>query len=323
MRLILRLAALAALACLAALPARADPYPSKPVRIIVTVSPGGITDIVARMAGEYLTAKTGQAVVVENRTGAGGNIGTEAVAKAAPDGLTLGVMATSQIAINPHTTRSPIFDPLTELVPVAPLGDVPQLLVINPKIPTKTLSEFIAYAKERRGKLNSVSLGPGSTPHLAAAQFARLAGIEMVAVQYRGTAPGIADVVSGTMDMISVGGAPVLALIRSGELRALAAASTRRLPYLPDVPTSAEAGLPGYEMSTWFALFAPAGTPAPIVAQLNAWMREMTADPAVQKRFADLAIEPMSMGAADFATFVKAESARWKQIVDETRSKAQ
>jgi tripartite-type tricarboxylate transporter receptor subunit TctC len=305
----------AALAWLAAPHARAEDYPSRPVKIIVPVSPGGITDIVARLAGEYITARTGQPVVVENRTGAGGTIGVEAVARAAPDGYVLSLATTSQIAINPATGKHMPFDALNDLVPVAPIAEAPQLLIVNAKVPVKTLQEFIAYARQNPGKLNFVSLGPGSTVSLAGEQFARLARLDMVPVQYRGTAPGITDLIADNVQMISIGIAPVLGFVQSGALRVLAAGTRKRLPYLPDVPTAAEAGLPGYEMSTWFALFAPRGTPKPIVDWLNGTMRELVADPAAAKRLTDVHIDPLSMSADEFATFVKAEAAKWERII--------
>jgi tripartite-type tricarboxylate transporter receptor subunit TctC len=312
---------LAAMLCLA-MPASAEDYPARPIRIIVPVSPGGITDIVARVAAEYITAKSGQPVVVENRTGAGGNLGVEAVAKAAPDGYLLTVCSTAQIAINPFTSRMG-FDPLTDLVPVAPLAQAPQFLVVNAKVPARTLQEFIAYAKQNPGKLNYVSLGPGSTVSLAGDRFARLAEVDMVPVQYRGTTPGITDLLADNVQMISIGIAPVLGFVQSGTLRVLAAGTTKRLPYLPDVPTAAEAGLPGYEMTTWFALFAPAGTPRPVVDKLNTYMRELVADPSAIKRLNDLHIDPMSMSADDFAAFVKAEAAKWERTVKEAGVKPQ
>jgi tripartite-type tricarboxylate transporter receptor subunit TctC len=305
----------AAIVCLAT-PAAAQDYPARPVRIIVAVSPGGITDIVARVAAEYITAKSGQPVVVENRTGAGGNLGVEAVAKAAPDGYTLSVAATSQIAISPFTSKLG-FDPLKDLVPVAPIAEAPQFLVVNSKVPARTLQEFIAYAKQNPGKLNYVSLGPGSTVSLAGDRFARLAGVDMVPVQYRGTAPGITDLLADNVQMISIGIAPVLGFVQAGTLRLLAAGTTKRLPYVPDVPTAAEAGLPGYEMTTWFALFAPAGTPKPVVEKLNAYVRELVADTATVKRLTDLHIDPMSMGADEFAAFVKSEAVKWERVVRE------
>jgi tripartite-type tricarboxylate transporter receptor subunit TctC len=311
----------AAMVCLAT-PTSAEEYPARPIRIIVPVSPGGITDIVARVAAEYITAKSGQPVVVENRTGAGGNLGVEAVAKAAPDGYVLSVCATSQIAINPFTSRMG-FDPLKDLVPVAPIAEAPQFLVVNAKVPARTLQEFIAYAKENPGKLNYVSLGPGSTVSLAGDRFARLAEVDMVPVQYRGTTPGITDLLADNVQMISIGIAPVLGFVQNGSLRVLAAGTSKRLPYLPDVPTAAEAGLPGYEMTTWFALFAPAGTPRPIVEKLNGYMRELVADPSAIKRLNDLHIDAMSMSVDDFAAFVKSEATKWERTVREAGVRVQ
>jgi tripartite-type tricarboxylate transporter receptor subunit TctC len=261
-------------------------------------------------------------VVVENRTGAGGNIGVEAVARSAPDGYVLTVAATSQIAISPFTTKLG-FDPLKDLVPVAPIGEAPQFLVINTKVPARSLQEFIAYARQHPGKLNYVSLGPGSTVSLAGDQFVRLARLDMVPVQYRGTTPGITDLLADNVQMISIGIAPVLGFVQSGALHVLAAGTPKRLPYLPDVPTAAEAGLPGYEMSTWFALFAPQGTPKSIVDKLNATIRELTADPAAAKRLTDIHIDPMSMTADAFAAFVQAEAAKWERIVREAGAKPQ
>jgi tripartite-type tricarboxylate transporter receptor subunit TctC len=312
MRMVLAVAAM-----LVATPAAAEDYPSRPVKIVVPVAPGGITDIVARAAADYIAATSGQPVVVENRTGAAGNIGVESVAKSAPDGYTLVVAATTQIAINPFTTRHMGFDPLKDLVPVAPIGEAPQFLVIDGQLPAATLGEFIAYAKRNPGKLNYVSLGPGSTVSLAGSRFVRLAGLDMLPVQYRGTAPGITDMIAGNVHMISIGIAPVLGFVQSGALRVLAAGTPKRLPYLPDVPTAAEAGLPGYEMTTWFALFAPQGTPASVVEKLNAMMRALVADPVAVKRLEDLHIDPMSMTAEAFAAFVQAEAVKWERIVKE------
>jgi len=295
-----------------------EDYPARPIRIIVPVSPGGITDIVARIAADAITAGTGQPAVVENRTGAGGLIGVEAVARAAPDGYVLSVASTSQIAIAPAINRQMSFDPRADLVPIAAIAEAPQILVVNAQVPATTLQEFIAYAKRNPGKLNYVSLGPGSTVSLAGDQFVRLAGVDMVPVQYRGTAPGITDLLAGSVQMISIGIAPVLGFVEAGTLRVLASGTRDRLPYLPDVPTAAEAGLPGYEMSTWFALFAPQGTPKPIVERLNGLMRGLTADPAMARRLADLHLDSMSMSADAFAQFVRSEAAKWERIINES-----
>ncbi len=310
-----RVAALIALCAMMPLSAGAQDYPAKPIRIIVPVAPGGITDIAARAAGDYIARKSGQPVVIENRTGAGGNIGSEAVAKSAPDGYTLGVIATTQIVINPVVFKKMPYDPLTELVPVAPIGEAPQFLVTSAKVPATNLTEFIAYARQENGKLNYVSLGPGSTVHLGGVQFARLAKVEMQPVQYRGAAPGISDLVAGTVHLISVGIAPVKSLVEAGLLRALAVGTAKRMAYRPDIPTAAEAGLPGYEMTTWFALFAPKGTPRPIVEWLNAAVREMNADQEAVRRLTDVNIDPMIMTADEFAAQVKSDSVRWEGII--------
>ena len=312
---LLRGAVLAALSIAAALPAAAQDYPAKPIRIIVPVAPGGITDIAARAAGDYIARKSGQTVVIENRTGAGGNIGSEAVAKSAPDGYTLGVIATTQIAINPFVFKKLSYDPLTDLVPVAPIGEAPQFLVTTAKVPAKTLPEFIAFARKETGKLNYVSLGPGSTVSLGGEQFARLAKVDMQPVQYRGAAPGISDLVAGNVHLISVGIAPVKSLVEAGMLRVLAVGTPKRMSYLPDIPTAAEAGLPGYEVTTWFALFAPKGTPRPILEWLNAAVREMNADQEAARRLTDVNIDPMSMTVDEFGAQVKADAVRWERII--------
>jgi len=308
-------AVLAALSIAAAVPAVAQDYPTKPVRIIVPVAPGGITDIAARAAGDYIARKSGQTVVIENRTGAGGNIGSEAVAKSAPDGYTLGVIATTQIAINPFVFKKLPYDPLTDLVPIAPIGEAPQFLVSTAKIPATTLPEFIAFARKETGKLNYVSLGPGSTVSLGGEQFARLAKVDMQPVQYRGAAPGISDLVAGNVHLISVGIAPVKSLVEAGMLRVLAVGTSKRMSYRLDIPTAAEAGLPGYEVTTWFALFAPKGTPRPIIEWLNTTVREMNADQEAVRRLTDVNIDPMSMTVDEFAALVKSDAVKWERII--------
>jgi tripartite-type tricarboxylate transporter receptor subunit TctC len=207
------------------------------------------------------------------------------------------------------------YDPINDLVPVAPIGEAPQFLVTNAKLPATTLSEFIAYARKEAGKLNYVSLGPGSTVHLGGVQFTRLAKVDMQPVQYRGAAPGISDLVAGNVHLISVGIAPVKPLVEAGMLRVLAAGTRKRVSYLPEIPTAAEAGLPGYEVTTWFALFAPAGTPRPVVEWLNAAVREMNADPAAVRRLTDVNIDPMSMTVDEFGALVKADAAKWERII--------
>jgi tripartite-type tricarboxylate transporter receptor subunit TctC len=281
----------------------------------VPVAAGGITDIVARITAEYIATKTGQQVIVENRTGAGGNLGVDAVAKAGSDGYTLAVVSTGNVVINPFVFKNLTFDPLNDLVPVAPIGEAPQLLIVNAGNPAKSLRDFIAQAKAK--PLTYGSAGPGSTMHLAADQFGRLAGAELTHVPYRGAAPAVTDLVSGNIEMISVSAGPVIQFIRASQLRALVAASKKRDLYLPETPTSAEAGLPGYEMTTWFGLFAPAGTPTQIVQQLNRYVGQMLDDPAIRKRLDDAFVQPLSMSVEDFAGFVKTDYDKWGRIVRE------
>lgn len=297
--------------------ASAETYPSRPIRIIVPVAPGGITDLAARVFAQYLTSRTGQPVIVENRTGGAGTIGAEALSKSSPDGYTLGLNSTSQIILNPLLQKNVALNPLTELVPVAPIAIAPEMIVITAKLPVANLAEFIAYAKQNPGKLNYVSLGPGSTLHLGADHFSREAGIDIVPVQYRGTTPGIADLISGTVQLLSVGLAPVYAFIQAGSLRALVTSTATRHSLLPDVPTAAEAGVPGYQGATWFALFAPKGTPREIIERLNGLAREMLANPESAKRLTDVLIDPFSMETDAFAAFVQADAERWKRVIAE------
>ena len=302
-------------ATLAASGARAETYPARPVRIVVSTSAGGITDLCGRIFGASLTAKSGQAAVIDNKPGGGGNIGMEFVARSAPDGYTLGVANTGNIVINPFLYRHMSYDPLRELAPVGSIGEVPLFLVVNGKLPVHSLQEFIAYAKARPGKLSYASAGTGTTPHLAADAFIRRAGLDIVHVPYHGSAPGVMDVLSGTMQMTFVSMGPHMAFVERGDLRILGVAAAKRVAYLPEVPTFAEQGLPGFEASTWFALFAPRDTPAAIVAQLNGYVRGLADDPDARRRLAASFVDPTPLTAAAFADEVKADAGRWEAIV--------
>jgi tripartite-type tricarboxylate transporter receptor subunit TctC len=307
--------ALAALWAVLAAPIHAEPYPSKLVHIVVPTSAGGITDLLGRMVANQITVKTGAQAIVDNRAGAGGNLGMESVARAPADGYTLLFANSSYIVMAPYIYRHMTVDPLTELAPVGPIGHAPQLLIVNARLPVTTLQEFIAYAKARPGQLNYASAGLGSTVHLAGDQFVRLAGIDVVHVPYRGTTPAVRDLAAGSVDMISVSLGPVEPFVASGALRILAAAWPTRLAALPDVPTAAEAGLPGYEMTTWFALFAPQGTPVEIVDMLNKLILDMLDDPASLKRLADNSVELMRISPAEFGRFIRADAAKWKETI--------
>ncbi len=302
-------------AALLAADARAETYPSKSIRTIVSTSAGGVTDLCARILGAFITAKTGQTVVIDNKAGGGDNIGMEAVAKSPPDGYTLGVANTGHIVINPFLYRHMAYDPLHDLVPVGSLGEVPLFLVVNGKVPARTLQEFVAYARAEPGKLSYASAGTGTTPHLAADEFIRRAGLNIVHVPYRGSAPGVMDVISGNIPMTFISTGPHMEFVRRGDLRILGVAAAKRLPYLPDVPTFGEQGFPGFEVSTWFAMFAPRGTPQQIVEQLNGYVRAMIDDPDSRRRLTSNFVDPMPLDAAQFAAVVKADAQKWERIV--------
>jgi tripartite-type tricarboxylate transporter receptor subunit TctC len=314
---VIRALAILALACLTTVSAVADSYPSKPVKIVVSTSAGGVTDLAARILGAYITGKTGQPVVIDNRPGASGNIAMDAVAKAPPDGYTLGVANTGNIVINPYLMRHMPYDPLTELVPVGPIGTVPLFLVMNSNVPAATLQEFIAYAKAQPDKVSYASAGVGTTPDLAAHEFNHRAGLKLVFVPFRGTAPAVAAVLGGDVQVTFVSMGPHIEFIRNGTLRVLAAATPQRRPYVPDVATFAEQGFPAFEMSTWFSLFAPKGTPKEIVDQLNLYTREVQNDPEAKKRLDASFIDPLVLTQPEFAAVVKADAVKYERIVRE------
>ena len=318
---LLRALLIAGSAALYSLPAGAQTYPVKPIRVIVSTSPGGITDIAVRILGAHITARTGQPVVIDNRPGASGNIGMEAVARAAPDGYTLGFANTGNITINPFLFAHMPFDPLTDLVPVGPVGTVPLFLVINGKVPARTLAEFIEYAKANPDTVNYAGAGAGTTPDLAGREFIRRAGLKLVMVPFKGTSPATTAVVAGDVQATFISMGPHMDFVRSGALRVLAAATPRREPYMPDTPTFAELGFPGFETSTWFSLFAPRGTAAEIVDQLNLYTRSVHRDAESKQRLDANFVDPLIMTAAEFAAQVKADAVKWERIVRETGAK--
>jgi tripartite-type tricarboxylate transporter receptor subunit TctC len=311
------LALIAALALLAGVvPSGAQTYPDRVIKVIAPNPAGGLGDLLARTFGDYVSSHTGQPVVIENRSGANGNIAWEMTAKSPPDGYTIGLVNTGVI-INKYMFKSLRYDPYTDLAPIAPIGAAPQLFFVSTKLPAKTLQEFVAFAKSQSRKLTYASAGIGSTVHLAGNEISRRTGLGLVHVPYRGVAPAITDVVAGHVDSISVSIGPIRGAVDSGGVRPLFALTEKRLSYFPDVPTAGEVGLKGLDMSTWFALVAPHGTPAPIVERLNALTRGMLADPAAQKRFASSRLEPMVMSTAEFAAFLKAEGPKWEEAVRE------
>ena len=306
------------LAALGTSAASAQNYPNKPIKIIVSTSPAGITDILARILGQYITAKTGQPHVIDNRAGASGNIAMEAVAKAPPDGYTLGFANTGNITVNPYLFTHMTFDPLTGLLPVGAVGTVPLFLVMNPTVPANNLKEFIAYAKANPDKVSYAAAGAGTTPDLTGGEFARRAGLDkLVFVPFRGTAPAATAVLQGVAQITCVSLGPSLQNVESGKLRVLAAATPRRMPYAKDIPTFSEEGFPGFEMSTWFSLFAPKGTPKEIVEQLNGYTRDVQNDPELKNRLDALFVDPLIQMQPEFTALVKADAVKWERLVRE------
>jgi len=312
----LPIAALCAAVLLASGPAGAQTYPERPIRVVVSTAAGGITDICARVLGALITAKTGQTVVADNKPGGSGNIGMEFVAHATPDGYTLGAANTGQIVINPFLYRHLAYDPLHDLVPVGSIGQVPLFIVVNGKLPVHSLQEFIAYAKARPGKLSYASAGSGTTPHLVADAFLRRAGLDIVHVPYRGAISGVRDVIAGTVQMTFVSMGPYMDFVRRGDLRILGVAAAKRVPHLPDVPTFAEQGIADFEASTWFALFAPRGTPPAILEQLNGYVRDVAAEADSRRRLDANFIDATPLSLAEFTRVVASDAEKWRRIIE-------
>ena len=298
----------------AALPAFAQAWPAKPVRIVVPFAPGGSTDVVARLLAQKLTAVWGQTVLVENRAGAGGNVGADVVAKAPADGYTL-LMASGSITINPHLYKNMAFDTKKDLVPITNVASGPMLVVVPEGSPAKTLKDLIAMAKAKPGAVNFGSAGVGSQVHLAAENFADAAGIDITHVPYKGEAPAYTDLI-GSQTQFMVGNfAAASALLGNGRLRALAVTGKQRQPQLPDVPTASEAGLPGFENYGWFGLLAPAGTPADIVAKVHSDTARVLAETETKARLYVQGMSPVANAPAEFGKQMDAELVRWGAVV--------
>ncbi len=293
-------------------------YPTKPVTIIVPFAAGGTTDILARIVGQALTAELGQSVVVDNRAGAGGNIGGSLAARAAPDGYTLFMGTVGTHAINASLYKKMSFDPIKDFAPLTRVANVPNLLVANPAQPFKTVPELIAYAKANPGKLNFGSSGSGSSIHLSGELFKSMAKVDMVHVPYKGSAPAVTDLLGNQIGIMFDNMPSAIQHVRSGKLVPIAVTTAKRSPELPNVPTIAEAGVPGYEATSWFGMFAPAGTPAPVLAKLNTALVKVLNQADVKKKINDQGAETMSETPEQFAAFIKAESLKWGKVVKES-----
>jgi len=316
-RMTVRHLAAAAVALLigpATLPALAQAWPAKPVRIVVPFAPGGSTDVVARILAQKLTAAWGQTVLVENRAGAGGNVGADVVAKAPADGYTL-LMASGSITINPHLYKNMAFDTKKDLVPITNVANGPMLVVVPDGSPAKTLKDLIAMAKAKPGTVNFGSAGVGSQVHLAAENFGDAAGIDITHVPYKGEAPAYTDLIGGQTQFMVGNFAAASALLGSGRLRALAVTGKQRQPQLPDVPTAIEAGVPGFENTGWFGLLAPAGTPADIIAKVHRDTTKVLTETETKARLFVLGMSPVASTPAEFGNQMDAELVRWGTVV--------
>jgi len=305
--------ALVCVSSLAVVSARAADYPTRPVHIIVGYPPGGSTDIVARLIGNWLSQRLGQQFIVENRAGAGNNIGTEQVTKAAPDGYTM-LLVNPANTINASLYKHLNFNFLRDIDPVGNVIQVPNVMEVNPSVPAKTVPEFIAYVKANPDKVNVASSGNGTSIHLSGELFKMMTGIKMTHVPYKGSAPMLTDLLAGQVQVTFDNLPSSIGHIKAGKLRALAVTTAKRSPELPDVPTVAES-VPGYEASAFFGFGVPHGTPKEIVDKLNHEINEALKDPGMLKKLGDLGGIPVSGTPADFGKFLTAETAKWEKVV--------
>lgn len=296
----------------------AQSYPDRPVRLIVGFPPGGVVDITARTIGPTLGERLGQPVVIDNRAGAGGNIAADLVAKAAPNGHTLLISVVSSLAISASVYRKLPYDLLRDLMPVGVIAAVPNVLVVHPSVQANTVKELIALAKSRPGQLNFGSAGTGTTVHFAGELFKMMANVDMLHVGYKGAAPAMTDLLGGRVHLMFDFLSAALPHIQSGRLRALGVSSVARSPLLPDVPTIAEAGVPGYEVHGYLGIFAPAGTAIKIIKKLNGEIATVVNRADVKERFANQAATPVAQTPEQFAAGLKAEVVTWKKIVELT-----
>ncbi|MEO3474624.1 tripartite tricarboxylate transporter substrate binding protein [Roseomonas sp. CAU 1739] len=302
---------------LAALPARAQQvgYPDRPIRMVIPFAPGGAADVVGRITAQAMSEDLGQPVVVENRGGSGGIIGSQAVLASPADGYTIVLHTLSSGVMNAGLYRSMPFDLRRAFAPVGLVGTVPNIIVVNPRVPAQTLQDLISLVRANPGRITYASSGPGTIVHLSGQMLANAIGAEMVHVPYRGSGPALTDLMAGTVQVMVDTLPPYVALVRSGQVRALAMASRTRSAALPDVPTAGEAGLPGYETSNWHAVFVATGTPAPIVARLERALRNAVAAPAMHQRLVDLGVDPRGTGAEELATFWDEQFRIWIPII--------
>ena len=300
----------------------AEAYPNKMIRMVVPYSAGGTGDQIGRLVGDKMGEILGQRVLVDNKPGAGGNLGAEATVRSAPDGYTV-VMAATSLASNPAIQKKMSFDPLKDLMAVSLCCGVPMIVVVTPGLPVKNIAELIAYAKAKPGKLTFSSSGMGTSSHLAGELFKTLAGVDMTHIPYKADSQALPDVMAGNVDLMFMFQTSALPQVKAGRLRALAVSTARRSPAAPDLPTIAEAGVPGYDFNGWFGLFAPAGTPKPIVDALSAAAAKAVADPAFKARLIDAGFVPSAPDTpAQFAAFFQGEVSKWARVARDAKLQA-
>ena len=292
----------------------AQTWPTRPIKLVVPFAAGGTTSILGRAMADKLAPLLGQPVVVDNRPGAGGNVGMDAVAKSEPDGYTL-LMGPIGLAINPALYNKMSFDPIRDLAPIGLYAGVPNLLVVHPSVPAQSLKELIALFKANPGKYNYASNGNGTSSHLAAEMLKSSAGVDIVHIPYKGGAPAMADLLAGQVTMLFDQMPAVLPQVKGGKVRALGVSSAQRSAAAPEVPSLAEAGLPGFDMTVWFGLLAPARTPPAVLQRVNAEMGKVLQDPEFRTFLAGLGVSPLGGSPEAFASFIQAETQRWAQVV--------
>ena len=301
----------------------AQTWPNRPIRLVSPFAPGGGADITSRAIAQKLSPAIGQQVVVDNRGGAGGMVGTEIAAKSPPDGYTLVLGTIGPIAINPSLYAKMAYDPVKELAPIAKAANALNVMVVHPSLPAKNVKEFIAFARSRPGQINYGSSGAGATDHLAGELFNALAGVKLIHIPYKGGAPAMLDLVSGNVEIVFSTVSTALGSIQGNKVRALAMTGDQRFERMPELPTIAEAGLKGFEVNNWYGMFAPAGTPKDVIARLNTEIVKILAMPDVKTRLLDSGIIATSSSPEALAAYVQSETAKWAKVIRQANIKVE
>jgi tripartite-type tricarboxylate transporter receptor subunit TctC len=318
------LALLVAFGCLMPAGAHAQNYPAKPITIVVPAAPGGVTDVLARMLAQRFTEAWGQQAIVENRPGANNQIAAEYVTKAAPDGYTLMIGPETTFVVNPSLYAKLPYDPVKGFTPVVGLVTINHALITHPSLQAKNVKDLIALAKQKPGEINYGTFGVGSSGHLNMELFQALSGAKFQAVHYKGATPALTDVVAGHIQMMFISAGSAVPQAKAGKVNLVAVGAKKRMPLLPEVPTVAESGLPGYEAVSWFGLFGPPGMPADVVAKINAEVQKIFADPAVKKTFLDrYYFDPIAGTPEQLSAYIKADEPKWRKVIQDAKLKVQ